>query len=109
MKYIKVKEDNSLSGKEVRNVFWRMIAFILKLFVPAANPDFDKKMGLVANWLLEFESDDATPDREIGLDADGHVILKMPFGRNFGYWVDNNVTYLDFVQSFEQCHAVVWQ
>lgn len=27
--------------------------------------------------------------------------MKMPFKKNYGYWVDNNLTYNDFKESFD--------
>jgi hypothetical protein len=99
MFFIKFKAP---TGAEIRKTtFKKMVGFLAALVVPKANPDFEKKLDNVVYWLLEFESKNATPKREIGLDEFGSVLLKMPYGDNYGYWVDNNLTYNDFHQEFE--------
>ena len=40
------------------------------------------------------------PEREIGLDKEGRVILKMPYKDNYGYWTDNNLLLNDFKEHF---------
>ncbi|MFI0428505.1 hypothetical protein [Mariniflexile sp. HMF6888] len=47
--------------------------------------------------------DDETgiPEREIGMDKDGRIIVKMPFKNNYGYWTDNNLLLADFKGHFE--------
>lgn len=52
-------------------------------------------------WLLEFEDDHSPPLREIGLDKGAKVIMKMPFGENYGYWTDNDLTAGGFERLFE--------
>jgi hypothetical protein len=79
-------------------------------FVPDANPDYDPKLHLVREWLIEFD-DEGHPDREIGLDAHGVPIVAGPDDRNYGFWLDTNMRFSDFAgepiekESFE----VVWK
>ena len=77
-----------------------MILFFLKLIIPKANPDYENRIALVVYWLLEFKDDQSTPEREIGLDSNENMIMKMPYNNNYGYWVDNNLTIEDFKKSF---------
>jgi hypothetical protein len=44
-----------------------------------ANPDFDDIIQHVKYWLIECNTETGIPDREIGLDKDNLVILKMPY------------------------------
>lgn len=74
---------------------------ILSIFIPKANPDYENKIDLVSDWLLEFRSDNSTPNREIGLDNHKKVLVKMPHKENYGYWTDNTMTLNDFKNSFE--------
>jgi hypothetical protein len=100
MNYIKIKSRGGV-GKVKMNIVIRCILFILKLIIPKANPDYDDKIDLVANWLLEFEDEHSIPEREIGLDANENVIMKMPYKKNYGYWADNNLRLEDFKKTFE--------
>lgn len=79
----------------------RSIRCFLGIIIPKANPDYDDRIGLVNYWLLEFENKDSVPNREIGLGVNEDVILKMPYKKNYGYWVDNSLTFSDFKNTFE--------
>lgn len=83
------------------SIIMRLVLSILKLILPKANPDFDDRINSVAYWLLEFEDEHSTPQREIGLNCDNDAIMKMPYKENYGYWVDNSLTPDDFRKSFE--------
>ncbi len=52
-------------------------------------------MHLVREWLIEF-GDDGLPWREIGLDESGAPVLAGPDARNYGFWLDTNMTIKDF-------------
>ncbi len=52
------------------------------------------------NWLVELDCETGIPKREIGIDKNGKVILKMPFENNYGYWTDNNLLLKDFNELF---------
>lgn len=78
--------------------------FLLKLLTmifPVANPDFENLIGEVVIWNLEFSDEESIPERELGLNSDGIVIVKMPFKKNVGYFTDNNMTLGDFRERFE--------
>jgi hypothetical protein len=67
----------------------------LLFFVPDANPDYEPKLHLVREWLIEFD-DEGHPDREIGLDAHGFPLVAGPNDRNYGFWLDTNMLFSDF-------------
>lgn len=79
----------------------RIFQKILFLILPNANPDFESKIDLVETWYLEFENIDDVPTREIGLNFEGKVIVKMPYKKNYGYWTDNLLKYKDFEKLFK--------
>lgn len=64
-----------------------------------ANPDFENNKDNVRVWLVEFDEDNV-PTREIGIDENNNVILKMPYKKNYGYWTDNELLYNDFINRF---------
>ncbi len=97
MLYLSIKiEKKQLKNKEKKTFIEKLLSFIL----PIANPDFEDKIHYVSEWMLEFNDDKSYPIREIGLDSKGEVILKMPFKKNYGYWIDNNFVYKDFLKKF---------
>jgi len=53
-----------------------------------ANPDNERLYPRVSRWLLEIETDDGIPTREIGLDEHGNTLLAAPDHRNWGFWTD---------------------
>jgi hypothetical protein len=78
----------------------RALVNILTTITPKANPDFEDKIDEVQYWLVECDNESGMPEREIGLDKEGRVILKMPFKDNYGYWTDNNLLLNDFKEHF---------
>ncbi|WP_417361533.1 hypothetical protein [Galbibacter sp.] len=96
--YLNIKTD-IVDSKENRK--GKILDKILSFFIPIANPDFEDKIFLVSNWLLEFDNESAIPNREIGLNSESEVILKMPYKKNYGYWIDNSLTYNDFKKKFD--------
>lgn len=98
MVYLKIVEPKSVIKRE--NLFQKGVRFLLELVFPKANPDFDERIDSVSEWVLEFKDVHSVPQREIGLDSSGNVILKMPYRDNLGYWVDNNMNYADFQRLF---------
>ncbi|MBD8019098.1 hypothetical protein H9628_11505 [Weeksellaceae bacterium Sa1CVA4] len=73
---------------------------ILTSIIPKANPDFEGKIDEVQYWLVECDNETGIPEREIGLDKEGRVILKMPHKDNSGYWTDNNLLLNEFKEHF---------
>jgi hypothetical protein len=74
---------------------------ILSTIIPKANPDFENKIDLVETWIVELDNETEIPEREIGMDKNGRIIMKMPFKNNYGYWTDNNLLLTDFKNNFE--------
>jgi hypothetical protein len=94
--YIQFEAPRHLAPNKKRNIFFRAITRIL----PMANPDVDRRIDDVKTWLVECDLATGVPEREIGLDAGGKVIVKMPNRRNYGYWTDNNLLLEDFRSHF---------
>ncbi len=91
------KQDQSNGLKAIlKNVF----ISVLKRIIPMADPDYEDKIDLVKTWLLEISDHTKLPNREIGLDEAGQVIVRLPYGRNYGYWTDNHLTLKDFENQF---------
>ena len=61
-----------------------------------ANPDYSPRLHLVREWFVEI-GDDSLPWREIGLNGAGEPVLAGPDDRNYGFWLDTNMTLADFV------------
>lgn len=102
--YIKfeIQKNRNQTSKNglVKNVLENILAEILTKIIPKGNPDFDDKIDDVEFWLLECDNETGIPEREIGLDSKGNIILKMPFKNNYGYWIDNNLLLNDFKKNF---------
>jgi hypothetical protein len=96
-----LKVSDTPGKAQPRSWTQQLLQFSLGLILPKANPDFEAKIDKVWVWLLEFEDEQAVPEREIGLDADSVVILQMPYGDNYGYWTDNQLTFRDFQSTFK--------
>jgi len=79
----------------------RMLVGILTKVLPKANPDFDDKVDEVKYWLVECDNETGIPQREIGLDKEGRVILKIPYKNNYGYWTDSTLLLSDFKEQFD--------
>ena len=95
------KSDN-LTAKDglIKSSMKKALVGILTAIIPKANPDFDNKIDEVQYWLVECDNKTGIPEREIGLDKEGRVILKMPFKGNYGYWTNNNLLLNDFKEHF---------
>jgi len=65
---------------------------VLRKLLPLANPDFDRSYALVRKWWVEVD-ETGTPQRELGFDAHGSVIVAGPLGNNFGFWTDSAMTF----------------
>lgn len=99
--YIKFRYPDSTVKKVPENIGKRLVKVVLESIAPIANPDFDKKIDMVATWLIEFENDSYYPNREVGLDSSGKTIMIMPWEKNYGYWTDNNLVIGNFRSHFE--------
>lgn len=100
MKYLKF-ESNFKGVEEKETFFWKIFGRFLMKIIPNSNPDFSKKIDLVYEWLIEYNTSEDYVEREIGLDENGHVIVKMPFKDNYGFWVDTDLKIDYFISKFE--------
>ena len=107
MKYIKFKlpEKNTETKKNgiVKNYIWKIIEYVLRKIIPESNPTNGKLIDDVEFWLIECEIESGIPVREIGIDRNENVILKMPHKKDYGYWTDEDLLLKDFVEKF---HAI---
>jgi len=95
------KSDNRTSKDGlITKSLKKLLIKSLALFIPTANSDFEDKIDKVKYWLIECDNGTGIPQREIGLDEAERVILKMPYGKNYGYWIDNNLLLNDFKEHF---------
>jgi hypothetical protein len=102
--YVKVIMNESFtlsSGGNGNTLFRNFISKVASFFLPKANPDFDELIENVKVWLLEFESETDPPVREIGLDSNGDILMIMPWRNNYGFWTDNQMSYLEFKKRFQ--------
>lgn len=84
----------------VKRTLKKVFIGIIEKVIPKANPDFESKIASVVRWMLELETETGIPQREIGIDKEGEVIMIMPFKNNYGYWTDNNLLLNDFITRF---------
>ena len=94
-------ENQTSTDGLLKSTFKKLIVGILTTVIPKANPDFEDKIKDVKYWLVELHIKTGIPQREIGLDKTGQIILKMPFNDNYGFWTDNNLLLDDFKKSFQ--------
>ena len=94
------KETNPPKERLVTRVFMNILAGVLTKIIPKGNPDFDKEIDEVETWQIECDSETGIVEREIGLDKENRVKVKMPFKENYGYWIDNNLLLNDFKNHF---------
>jgi len=104
MIYIKFEIPKNIKGHKSENKI-KLLAvkgfkLVLSKIIPIANPDFENKFDLVKYWLVEFENENEIPIREIGINEENKVILKMPYLKNYGYWTDNHLLINDFKNHF---------
>lgn len=105
--YLRFKKDTGTKNSGDKPKTWLTKVFeksaikVLTTILPKANPDFEDKIDDVDEWLVEINEETATLEREIGIDNRGQTIMIMPFGKNYGYWTDNNLKLDDFVEIFK--------
>ncbi len=80
------EENKSLSDKLVRRLLF---------FIPEANPGYEGNMHLVKKWVIEFDQE-GSPNREVGLNEEGNIVLAGPSERDYGFWIDTNMKFADF-------------
>jgi hypothetical protein len=94
--HIQRSRENSIS-----QITKKITTAILGKIIPVANPEFENKIDDVITWLIECDIESGIPMREIGLDKKGIAIVKMPYRKNYGYWIDNNLLLDDFYKHFQ--------
>lgn len=101
--YIKFYSPTSTTATTGRTegLLQKIIVGIVSVFIPKANPDYDGFIDNVAEWLLEINEDDKRVNREIGMDQHGQTLLIMPWGNNYGYWSDTDMTFDHFKEHFK--------
>lgn len=100
--YIRFREPGPELTKadKSRNRRRKKIVQTILFFIPNANPDHDSLMDDVEYWLLEIDSNDELPLREIAIDKSGKTLFISPWGRNLGLWTDENITLQYFKDNF---------
>ena len=93
-------DRHSVKHGLIKSSLKKALVGILTSIIPKANPDFEGKIDEVQYWLVECDNETGIPEREIGLDKEGRVILKMPHKDNYGYWTDNNLLLNEFKEHF---------
>ena len=101
MLYFKFIESEKISSTEKDGIFWIVLSKILSLFIPKSNPDFDKQIDLANEWYIEYNDTENYIEREIGLDEKRTVILKMPYKKNYGFWLDTDLEISYFYARFK--------
>ena len=95
-KFCDIPSKKSLRGKNVFIKLWDRISSSLGKFLNA-NPDIESKIDEVEQWVVEYDNTEYHQAiREIGIDSQGNIILKMPDDRNYGFWLDTGFTLNDF-------------
>jgi hypothetical protein len=74
--------------------FWKVIMKILLFIFPKANPDFEHLYDSVDRWWIELNENDV-PQKEIGFDNEGNIIVAGPIGKNYGFWTDSTEPVID--------------
>lgn len=97
--YSKVCKGIPPLRKKRRSPWGRLLDRLDKMF--RTNPDFDDKIDYVAQWFVEYDNTEYHQViREIGLDLQHNVIVKLPDKRNYGFWLDTNMEIEDFKKNF---------
>jgi hypothetical protein len=96
----KSEQKVQIDGKVKRNIK-KIFSGIFSIIIPKANPDFEDKISLVEKWIIELDNKTGIPQREIGMDKSGRIIVKMPYKRNYGFWTDSNLVFTDFKNEFD--------
>ncbi len=99
--YIKFADPGPQVKRRKEGWLKKVFKMALITFIPVGNPGFEDKIDDIAQWLVEFENDKQYPNREIGLDILQQPIMIMPWHKNYGYWIDNNLLLDDFKSQFK--------
>lgn len=86
------------SGNIHKSKFIDVICKALRAVLPKANPDFDDKYESVRTWYIEYDENNNWVNREIGLDSINNVIVKAPYLKNIGFWMDEDLKIDDYLK-----------
>ena len=92
---LKWQSRKKQNDKTKRSFWYSSLQRFLALH--SSNPDFDDKIDDVVYWFIEYDDvGKHIANREIGIDQDGKVFVKMPDESNYGYWLDTDCDLTDF-------------
>ncbi len=80
-----------IQANRFKAVLQNFLIKVLFSIFPMANPDFEKLIQNVKEWLVEIEVATDTVNREIGMSETGQILMVMPLNDNCGYWSDNEI------------------
>ena len=100
MKYFKFKDPSFREQASTNQSFWEKFWTSCLFFIPKANPDFEKVYDDVLIWFIEYDTENNYTNREVGTNKDGVVICKGPYGKNLGFWTDEDLTLSDYESHF---------
>ena len=98
---------------EPNSLFFTIPVRVARKLILLANPDFDSSYALGRKWWIEVDGS-GTPQRELGFDAAGKVIVAGPLGgprgENYGFWTDSTMTFkpADYVVVSENAFEMAW-
>jgi hypothetical protein len=92
MPYLRTRQGTDFSADRP---FGLRVLRALLFFIPSGNPDYERRLHLVREWLVEC-GESGEPWREVGVDEEGTPVVSGPDDRNYGFWCDTNMTYDDF-------------
>ena len=99
MKYLKFNYEFFRCYK---NFLMMLIISLLELL--KINFNYERFFVPSRYWYVELSDDigiESYVTRELGFDCNGKVIFSAPTNDNYGYFVDNNLGYNDFLSSFD--------
>ena len=99
--YIKFTDPDTRIKRSKQSWWKRITKTLLISFIPSSNPTFDEEIENIKQKVIEFKDGNQYPNREIGLDIFQQPIMIMPWRRNYGYWIDNNLLLKDFQLLFD--------
>ncbi len=68
------------------------VSKLLSQILPCENTESVKLYEQVEKWFLEIDSKSHSVTREIGISADGELIIIGPFESSRGLWTDSNIS-----------------
>ena len=100
MVYFKFLFNNKIN-EEKTSFKEKVIGFILSHVLPNANPDFDNRYKDVVTWYIEYDDKNCCPCREVGVDLNDNAIVMAPYKKNYGYWMDTNMTIETYTNQYD--------